>query len=447
MPKWIENNKTWRRIFKITTKTATTTETQNFDDLIRHIVTENHQDAGWVIQTDGHWTEEPLGHIKMALKSMGHSAKMVEEIMGESVFRKWTLVNKPFQPEYPGDRQWNKDACQLRHFPSKSDNLSFPTWNKILNHVGAGLDDVIQGDQWCLKNGILSGGDYLKCWVASLFQYPERSLPYLFLYGPEKSGKSILHEALSELITNKGYQRADTALLSAQGFNNELRHAVLCVIEEVNLSTKNRIAHNRIKDWVTSPMFQIHPKGGDPYMVINTMKFMQCSNYKNHCPIFVGDTRVTMINVLPPKELEDRLELIARCKKEAPDFLGRMFSMELPKSPDKRLNMPIIETVAKEQLQIENRSSLETFIEEKCFHVPGECIEFAEFYDEFTRWLDPNEIYDWSKVKVGRNIPDKYPKGRRESDNHLCLGNMAWEKMESTKKPLIFRKNKLVRQM
>jgi hypothetical protein len=118
--------------------------------------------------------------------------------------------------------------------------------------------------------------------------------------------------------------------------------------------------------------------------------------------------------------------------------------MDLPKSPDKRLNLPIIETSEKQELQKSNQNALETFIDEKCFYVPGEVIEFAEFYDEYARWLDPSEISYWTKIRVGKSIPDTYPKGRRISDNHLCLGNIAWEEREATRTLLITRHNKLV---
>lgn len=446
MQKWIPTKNIWRRIFKINQATSVN-ETQSYDDLIRHIVTERYQDAGWVIKSDNEWTEEPLSHIKMALKSLGHNLKTIDTILGESVFRKWTLVNKPFQQEYPGDRQWNKNACQLKYYPSKTENKVYPTWSRILSHVGTGLDDAIQDNPWCKKNGILSGGDYLKCWVASLFQFPERPLPYLFLYGPEKSGKSIFHEALAELITSTGYQRADTALLSSSGFNNELRNAVLCVVEETNLSTKNRVAHNRIKDWVTSPTIQIHPKGGDPYMVTNTMKFIQCTNYRDYCPVFTGDTRVTMIRVSPPAELIDKYELITRCRKEAPDFLGEIFEMTLPPSEDKRLNLSIIETSEKFELQSDNRNALEIFLEEQCEYAPGNYLMLREFWERFQQWLEPNEIYEWTKIKTGKNLPEKYPKGRRLADNQLCIGNIAWAGSEFVaREVLILRNNKLLPQ-
>ena len=57
--------------------------------------------------------------------------------------------------------------------------------------------------------GVLTGADYLKCWIAALFQEPMEPLPYLFLYSQEQNtGKSILHEALSLLLT-RGVVRAE----------------------------------------------------------------------------------------------------------------------------------------------------------------------------------------------------------------------------------------------
>lgn len=160
----------------------------------------------------------------------------------------WTLVIRPFQPEYPGDRQWNRKAPQFVYPPSTdSDNLSFPHWNLIFNHIGEGLNHAVSRNEWCRSNGIKTGADYLKCWVASVFQFPLEPLPYLFLYSEEQStGKSIFHEAL-ELLVSCGVVRADNALINPTGFNAELENAVICVVEETNLRA-NRDAKNRIKD-------------------------------------------------------------------------------------------------------------------------------------------------------------------------------------------------------
>jgi hypothetical protein len=182
------------------------------------------------------------------LSSFGYSDKDIKAVIGASVLRPWTLVNRPFQPEYPGDRTWNRGAAQFAFPPSLDlDRLHYPTWMKILNHLGKGLDEAVRNNDWCRANGIATGAAYLMHWIASLFQYPERHLPYLFFYSPEQeTGKSTLYEAL-ELVIPNGCQRADHALTSLQGFNGELKSAVLCVVEETNLRAKKE-TYNRIKD-------------------------------------------------------------------------------------------------------------------------------------------------------------------------------------------------------
>jgi len=59
--------------------------------------------------------------------------------------KNWTLVNRPFRPEYPGGREWNRTSAQLRFKPSQDkEKLRYPTWLKMLNHLGTGLNEEIQ---------------------------------------------------------------------------------------------------------------------------------------------------------------------------------------------------------------------------------------------------------------------------------------------------------------
>src|SRR5690606_17337182 len=134
----------------------------------------------------------------------------------------------------------------------------YPTWLRILNHSGSGLDEAIKSHPWAIANGILTGGDYLKCWIASLIQKPTEPLPYLFFYGDQGAGKSIIHEALSTLF-KKGYVLAKQSVTSDGGFSGELNNAILCVLEEIDLN-KDKRAYGRIKDWVTARQILIHPK-------------------------------------------------------------------------------------------------------------------------------------------------------------------------------------------
>jgi hypothetical protein len=401
------------------------------------LVTTEGTDCGWTLKSDKNWHDEPLNHVKAALESTGIKPTDVKMIIGAGVFKPWALVNLPFQSEYPGDRKWNRHAVQFKFLPNlKKEDLTYPTWSRIITHIGSSLDSAVQEHAWCKINGLKSGADYLKCWISSLFQSPLEPLPYLFLYGPQGSGKSILHEALSLLITG-GYQRADAALVNSSGFDAELEHAILCVVEETDLK-QNKVAYNRIKDWVTSLQLLIHRKGETPYHVVNTTHWIQCSNNRSACPVFAGDTRITMCYV---PELESEIpkrEIIALLEKEAPDFLGEVLRLELPKSAT-RLGLPVIETDDKTAASKINMTLLETYIEEKCYYSPGSTILLGEFYDDFIRWLEPNDRYDWSKIRVSREMPPMFVKGRNK-EAQWCYGNISFEKPD----PATLKQPKLI---
>jgi len=441
---WLEDGKNWKKIFNASLSGPVNSENKNYDDIVRHLVSEQDKDAGWTVNADGNWVEEPLAHIKLALRSLNVSAKDSGSVLGDSIFRRWTLVNKPFQPEYPGDRQWNRDSCQLMFNPSKSDDLHYPTWSKLLTHVGDSLTPELIKSDWAQNNSITTGAEYLKCWIASLFQKPEEHLPYLYLWGPEASGKSMFHEALSLLITPSGYQRAENALESQSGFNGELRNAIICVVEEVNLAKKNGLAYKRIKDWVTAVHLPVHTKNQTPYMSVNTTHWIQCSNDQDSCPIFSGDTRIMVLYVdsLPEGSWENKRSLIVKLRKEAPDFLGSLLKLEIPESPD-RLGVPVISTSAKEEIQKRNQSCLEQFISEECFYSPGHTVTFNEFYNRFAGNIDSSDIAYWTKIKVGRNLPKPYVKGRG-ADGITMVANISFNEPIVGGKELMAVDNRLV---
>ena len=423
---WLAQKGKWTRIYNTSVATPMEKEVCNYDHLIRHLVTEQDEDYGWVLQREGRFGMEPINHIRIALTSLGVATKEASTILGSSVFRPWKIVNRPFEAEYPGNRQWNRDGAQLRFLPTENGPFNYPNWMKILEHTGRGLDESIKDHPWCRANGILTGADYLKCWIASLFQEPMESVPYLFFFSAEQStGKSTFHEALEILLT-KGYKRADAAMTSQGGFNKELEGALICVIEETDLN-QDKQAYGRMKDWVTAPEILIHPKGETPYHTRNSTHWIQCANDYRACPIFPGDTRVTMINVPPidPLELIPRKHFIPLLEKEAPDFLGDILSIEIPPSND-RLNIPVIETADKDIIQQLNMNPLESFLNEKCRKSYGSMIKFSDFFDTFKAWLDPDDIQKWSIIKVGRHLPPQFPKGRIRKSGQFHIGNITW---------------------
>lgn len=437
MKGWIAEAKRWVRVFASPSKMVEESDVNvlaTSDKYVRHLVDEQNQDGGWVLRgTNGAWQHEVLTHVKAALESLGMQRSDVVQTIGTNVLHAWKIVNLPFQPEYPGNRQWNKDAAQLRFIPSpNNENLKFDHWRKILNHCGADLDRAVKCSSWCVSNGILTGGDYLLYWVASLFQNPDQPLPYLFLWSREQdTGKSMFHESLRLLMTH-GYESAENALTNENGFNGELASAVLCYVEEKNIS-KSKVAYSRIKNWVTARTLAIHPKGGTPYLTRNCTHWVHCANEVDACPQIPGDTRITVIQVSPLDltEMIPKMELESRLEREAPDFLRYLLDLEIPKA-ESRLAIPMLATESKLAMAERNKNALDLFIEENCYQTDGAMVVFKDFYERFEKsLLDPAEFGVWSKKTLSAKLPVNCPVGPISSSANYHIGNLAWKKNEN----------------
>ena len=444
VPGWMYKGRKWLAVSDVTLPTnEAQIDSTDYDEVLRHLVDPNRSDAGWVINSDGVWVEEPLSHVKTALKYLGLKDNESNQILGGNIFRPWRLVKIPFQSEYPGDRQWNRRAPQFQYAPTQTEDLHFPTWRSVLEHVGQGLNEEVKSCSWAVDNGVLTGYDYLRCWIASMFQEPLEPLPYLFIYGDaQNTGKSTFHEALS-LLFRPGYVRADQALMNPQ-FNGELEGSILCVVEETDLS-KASTAYNRIKDWVTARELPIHVKMKTPYHVPNTTHWIQCSNNRTACPVFPGDTRITMLNVSKaPDVVIPKAALFEKLEKEAPDFLADVLRLEIPPTND-RLRIPVINTSDKRMAEQANRTMLEVFIDEKCHPAPGYVVPIALFFETFRDWLGPAERMSWStKQKVSKYMPDKFPRGKVHGSSDWNYANISLSPTVEVRKEFHSRGDRLV---
>jgi hypothetical protein len=100
--------------------------------------------------------------------------------------------------------------------------------------------------------------------------------------------------------------------------------------------------------------------------------------------------------------------------------------LELP-PPEGRLGIPIVESEDKRQLQDANKTALEKFLEEKCHEVHGATISQADFFQRFRDWLDTDERPEWSKTRVGHEMPGQFPKAKCRKDGQNHFGNIAWK--------------------
>jgi len=428
---WIKKGKIWYKIFsndkdedQVLARTQVNIEL--LDKYVRAVVTNEYKDDDWaILHVDKVWMPNSKDNARTILATTPFSQE-VSEALATALHNAWVKVNLPFQPEYPGGRRWNKDGAQLKYKPADlepDEQPQHPHWDLILNHVGKDLDEYLPEDKWCYDNNILTGYDYLLCWITSMIKSPFQSLPYLFFHGEQGSGKSIFHEAINLLMT-KGVVRADQALTSPSGFNGELAGAILCVVEEKNIS-EHPDAYNRLKEWVTATEFSIHSKFKQVVMRDNTTHWVHMANETSGCPIFPGDTRIVSINVSPFKKgteipTPDLLELL---RKEAPHFMVTLNRFNVPES-NGRLKLSVIATASKQQQAEANRNPLESFIDERCVYVPGKSVLFETFYEKFEEQLAQTDKGPWTKRRVTLTLPMTMPTGLVGSSNQRSIGNL-----------------------
>lgn len=432
---WVEKPKAWERIFKVDCepREMKNAEYPEFDNMFRALVSLGGEQAGWACWDQGQteWDTGPPSSVKMMLQEEDFTKTEAEKIMGGLLKKRWRLVHVPFQPEFPGNRQWNWKAPQYRYSPTELKDDQVPKhkhWDAILDHVFCDLDEALADNMWAIRHGIKTGRQYGQLWIASMLREPFEPLPYLFLHGPQNSGKSILHEAIGKLITG-GICRADKALTSTGEHNGQLANAVLAVVEETNLSGRGgERAVNRMKDWVTSEFIEIRQMRTDAYLQRNTLHFIQASNEREHCLVMPGDTRITMLYVssLDPDEEIPKSMLKKALESEAPDFMRTLMDLEIPPTQG-RLRIPVVTTRDKQYMESLSMNSLLRFIQENCSVVMGAKIPYKEFYKRFHEVLPEDEKGYWTHRRTTQNLPRQHPSGKAGGKGDAHIANLSWD--------------------
>jgi hypothetical protein len=389
---YVDVKSSWRQVAPLRLAEPEAAPEREFDNVVRQLVSPAGSSAGWMIRSDdGRWREASKDDCKSVLISHEVTKKELDAVLGRALRKPWKLVTRPFEAEFPGDRQWNRGAAQLAFAPATTDVPAHPHWDMVLTHAGGELDDALKECKWAKAAGMTSGKQYLAAWIASMIRCPFEPLPYLFFFGPENSGKSIFHEAIAQLLT-AGVVDANRSLKDGNDFNGELENAVLCYIEERDLS-KQSAARNKIKDWVTAKRLSIRRMRVDQYTQLNTTHWVHCANEQRYCPIFPGDTRITMIYVPSLAEGAEipKSTLLEKLKEEAPDFLRTLLDLELPKV-EGRLRIPTVETEDKQEAADAAKSPWQRFRDERLDSKPGNVIPLVELNKCFQDWAETRKL-------------------------------------------------------
>jgi len=434
-PGWEKKPKLWVKLLAESSNTAQEEDRliAHWDNRVRVVKQVSMIEQGnvtgefdkWLLNdASGKWVKHPKEHISALIGGEGLAPDLIVQILGNSISNAWTKVNRPFEPEYPGGREWNFDAAQLRYQPAimkDGETPYHPHWDAVFNHCGDGLTKYIKDLSWCDEWGITQGGDYLKAWVAAMFRHPFCRLPYLFMYSEaQDTGKSTFHESVKMLMT-KGTTKADRAL--TESFNGELANCVLGIIDETDVTRAGRSVYNKLKEWVTGLTISIRPMYRETYEQLSTLHLIQMANNRSCLPVLGGDTRITSMEVPVIKKIIGKDDLLEALRDEGPHFMRTLFNLPLPKIQN-RLRVPVIETEDKLRAMEDNRSTLEAFIADYCTYLPGAKTSFKDFYHEFAATLETHEKSEWSKTVVRGDFPDKFPVGKW-SGNVVCVGNLA----------------------
>jgi len=416
----VASSKTWDEDFwlkVVVDKSSTASLPEGFegvDGLCRMVISDQNSPLGWGINSHAGWIYPVPGRdarSRVAAKFGPDTDKVFDYVMEHP----WTLVNLPFQDEHPGDRQWNYRAPTLKVAPSEKPG-PHPTWDRVLDHIGTALNQIVLEKEWCQEWGIQTGGDYLRYWLACLFQHPFEALPYLFLYGQQDTGKTVFHEMLSLLIDN-GIGSAKLALTN--NYNSELTSLVLGYIEEYDLA-KDKRTYNRIKELTTAKMMQIHPKGLAPYMQRNKLHFIHAANKSTFCPIEDGDTRIVVIEVPVLEDMIPRFKLDQMLEREASYFLHTLLSMDIPNAKD-RMRIPVLPTSAKKDLELGSMSDTISFCHTVLYPCVGRSVRVAELFDCYRVFCAENGHSPQNSAQFRNQLSPTWQVGRGAGNqNHIA---------------------------
>lgn len=403
------------------------------DKHFRFVVQPDFTVFGWYHKSVAGWVKYDSAGPLMRPLQQQFGKKSADEVVSMIQNNPWILGNEPFKgDELPG-RKWNHQSATFVTDPADKPG-PHPHFDKILNHLGQGLDEAVANADWSGEWGLENGADYLRYWIASAIKYPFEPLPYLFLFGPQGCGKSIFIETLDML-----FPRAckDVATSLSGEFNGELRGAVFCYIEEKNLTSKGMAqkSYEKIKEWTVARNISIHTKGRTPYMQPNTMKFVHMANNINSISIDVDDTRIVaidvprLVNPIPKSIMYDKL------KEEAPNILRTLLTTHIPPAIE-RMRVPHINTVAKIELGEASMSDVQKFAKEMLQPCPGNLIEFSIFLEKFSHWAKEKNLPPWGKNGVGselRKMDWLLKLGKSGRDNRTFLGNVKFKGDNSAK--------------
>ena len=121
--------------------------------------------------------------------------------------------------------------------------------------------------------------DFVKMWIAQMFQYPENKSIHLIFIGLEGSGKGTFTRFFETLMggAHRTWECTDPQEHIFGKFNDMMKKAFLVILNEADKSgTYN--SNNKMKALITEPTINIQPKGKPSFVMKSCHRFMSFSN-------------------------------------------------------------------------------------------------------------------------------------------------------------------------
>jgi hypothetical protein len=214
-----------------------------------------------------------------------HSFKVLHDEMsyindeGKSTSFISTWFKDPFKRKYdkydsyPKDNlcpsyvynMWEKFPVQLMPVIDNSKTKAGLAW--FLHHINIMVD----------YNEIHA--NFVKMWIAQMFQYPENKSIHLIFIGLEGSGKGTFVKFFETIMggSHRCWECIDPQEDIFGKFNDMMKKAFLVILNEADKSgTYN--ANNKMKALITDPTINIRPKGKTSFVMKSCHRFMSFSN-------------------------------------------------------------------------------------------------------------------------------------------------------------------------
>lgn len=163
---------------------------------------------------------------------------------------------------------------------------------------------------------------YLLDWISFVVQNPGKRVNHaILLQGVQGDGKSFFAFLLAAVMGTPNVRMANAHILETD-FTGWAEGQCVVAIEEARMVGHNRHdTLNRLKPLVTNDVIEIHPKGRNPYNVVNTSSYFITTNYRDALPLSPNERRYLVL-FSRWQSAEDLLAF----KEDNPDYYTELYT-------------------------------------------------------------------------------------------------------------------------